>query len=898
MSVFVYNENMKIPCLLKCYLSSIFVIISLITFPVQATDTVSADKNTPISVQLNWHHQFQFAGFYAALKQGYYERAGLDVTIKSWQPGIDVVDEVVSGRANFATAYSSVIADYAKGAPIKLVMASFQFSPMVLLSHTPLNDLEQMSGKSVMHYGNLQIKGLIDKVNAIASEQVVEVNSSGNLNDFIEHKVDYYAAYKTNEPYRLSEMKVPYYIIDPKTFGIQSYGDLVLTSKKTAQLEPEKVSAFRNATIRGWEYAIRHQVEIVDYIVDNYPVKKQWPALLEEAAATSLYVKSGKVPVGHVEEGKLMATAVQAKESGLITQAQFDSLDMNGFLFKVSRILLTPEEQAYLKAHPVIKIGNDLNWEPFEFVNEQGQWSGMAAEYFKLFESQLDVKFEFNTNKSWSEVVRLAQKGEIDVFSNAVATKERQQYMNFTEPYMTFPMVLATREDVAFIEDVSKLKQRKVAVVDGYWSHESFKTRYPNIELLLVDSVEEGLQAVLSGQAYAYSGNLATINFGIKKYGLNGLHIAGHLGEDFELAIGVQKDNPILLDILTKALATVTQEQRNQIYNHWLQLEVVNKVDRRVWINTILIVSAIILALITLVAFLNVQKKRQKTYIDQINELSLATYTNIETRKMEWVSDSFVKLCGYSKEELTQQVQDKLRHPDVDASYYEAIWNQLKAGQVWQGELRAKAKNGQDYWVKMANHPDIVNGKVKGFWTTRTDISDKKNLEEISIRDELTGVFNRHYFNEMFEKELHRASRKHESFAIATFDIDYFKQINDFYGHQKGDEVLKQVVNAVLKHTQRAGDFMFRVGGEEFMVFSDLQDQKAFFNYLELLRESVEALAIMNPKAELKTLSISVGGVFCERAENITTTKLYGLVDKALYEAKHQGRNQIVMHVV
>ena len=111
--------------------------------------TSSTPQLTPVTVQLNWNHQYQFAGFYAAIQQGYYQRAGLDVTVKGWQPGLNVVDEVLSGRADFATGYSSIIADYAKGKPLSLVMVSFQFSPMVLLSHEPIYDLKQLSGKSV-----------------------------------------------------------------------------------------------------------------------------------------------------------------------------------------------------------------------------------------------------------------------------------------------------------------------------------------------------------------------------------------------------------------------------------------------------------------------------------------------------------------------------------------------------------------------------------------------------------------------------------------------------------------------------------------------------------------------------------------------------------------------------
>lgn len=881
------------------YFNSIFVLACLLlSASTHALEPASDVKLTPITVQVNWNHQYQFAGLYAAIKQGYYQKAGLDVEVKSWRPNINVVEEVVSGRADFATGYSLVVADYAKGAPISLVMASFQFSPMVLLSHEPIHDLKQLSGMTVMQNGNLQINGLIDKANTLVDQELIKVPTSGDLNDFINRKVDLYSAFKTNEPYRLYQQGVPYYVLDPKTFGIQSYGDLIFTHQDKARFSPEQVSAFKKATILGWEYAIQHQPETVDYILKNYSVKKSRDALLAEAEATTMFVKSGTNPIGQVEVGKLMANVVQAKESGFMTQEQLDEFDMKAFIFNPQTLHFTEQERDYLKSHPVIKIANDINWEPFDFINKSGEWSGMAADYFEIFERVLGVKFEFDKNRPWAQTVEAVKRQEVSVVSTIVMTDERQGYLKFTAPYLSFPMVLATSNSVSFIEDTSQLRGKTLAVGRGYWSHDLFKTLHPSIKLEVVDSVQAGLEAVLSGKAYAYAGNIVAINHTIKKFGFTNLHIAGQMGKPFDLSIGVQKNNPILFSILDKALDSITEAQRNEIYNRWIQLEVLNKTDRSVWITTVLIALAVFTVLIISMVLLQIKKRSQQVYITQINELTLATYTNAHTRKMEWASDSFVALTGYSREELFEQPQDVLRHPDIDAQFYEAIWLMLMAGKTWRGELCARGKAGLDYWVDAVITPAFSHSKLKGFWTTRIDITDKKHLQEVVIRDPLTGAFNRRHFNERFEVELNRASRKGEPFALATFDIDFFKAINDFYGHQRGDEVLQQVVKSVLQYTQRAGDLVFRVGGEEFMVFSDLQSHEAFFNYLELLRESVEALAIPNPKAELKTLTISIGGVFCNKASQADSASLYSLVDKALYEAKHQGRNQVVMHVI
>ena len=879
----------------------IFWISLLFVTPATASGSPKLPQSSqlkPITVQVNWNHQFQFAGFYAAIKQGYYQQAGLDVTINAWQPGMDIVDEVLSGRADFATGYSSVIADYAKGKPLSLVMVSFQFSPMILLSHEPVYNLEQLSGKSVMHFNNLQINGLIDKANILANKPLQEVSSSGNLNDFIDRKVDLYAAYKTNEPFRLFRKGVSYYTLDPKTFGVQSYGDLIFTTQETSRLLSGQVSAFKSATIRGWEYAITHQAEVVDYILANYSVVKDRDALLAEAEATTIYVKSGHKPIGQVEVGKLLASAEQAKESGLISQQQLDKLDVKSFIFNPKSIYFTPEERDYLKAHTVIKVANNINWEPFEFIDESGQWSGIAAEYFQLIEKQLGVKFEFTQAKNGAPLITEINRGEFDVLSSAVVTEERQQYLNFTSPFLSFPMVLTTLNDVSFIEDVDQLRGKKLAVGKAYGSHSFFRNLPSDIDLVLVDSTQEGLEAIISGKAFAYAGNVASINFTIKKHGFTNLHIAGQLGKAFDIAIGIQKSEPILFSIFNKALADINETQRSAIYNNWIKLEVLNTTDRTVWIQTLVVVTIAFIALLVVMTIQQIKKSAQQAYIKQINELSMATYTNIHTGKFEWVSDRFAQLSGYDKSELLNQAHDDLRVKSVDDTFYDQIWTDLRAGKTWQGELKAQRKDGSDYWVDLVYMPEIVNGKVKGFWATRTDITDKKHLQKVAILDALTGVFNRHHFNAMFEAELNRASRKNQCFTLARFDIDFFKEVKDYYGHQKSDELLIQVVNSISTHTKCAGDLIFRVGSEEFMIFCELDREDTFFNYLELLRESVEALAIQNPKAELKTLSISIGGVFCQQADQTDSATLYAAVDKALYEAKYQGRNQVVMHIL
>lgn len=872
----------------------------LLTLSVLVPKTVYAEEPhsplTPVSLQINWNHQYQFAGYYAAIYKGYYKEAGMDVTIKGWRPGINVVEEVVSGRSDFAVGYGTLVVDFAKGAPISLVMASFQFSPMVLLSHFPVTDLSELSGKRVMHYGNLQINSLLDKAKTLVSEPIEIMKSSGDLNDFIKHNVDLYAAYYTNEPYRLEKRGIPYYVLDPKTYGVQSYGDFLITSQSKAQLQPNLVEKFKAATIKGWKYAIHHQEEVVDFIMQNYPVLKSRDSMLAEAKATTRYVQSGETPIGKVEASKLMATAAGAKEAGLITQEQYDRLNIDHFIFNANRSTLTPEEIKYLSKHPVIKLANDTKWEPFEFIDKHGVNRGIAAEYLKLFEKKFGMKFQPVIDKSWSEVVEMAKRDELDMYSCAVATSERKAYMNFTKPFLSFPMVLAAKEGMKFIDDYAQLNGRTVAVVKGYWSQEYLKNQYPGIHLLPVSSVKEGLDAVINGRAMAYSGNLAAINYAIRKYGLEGVRIIGQFDERFELAMGVQKDNPILFSIIQKALDSVTDEERQEIFNHWIKLEVVNKMDTQQLMEIGIPLSVIFMALLVLVLIYAYQKTRQKSYIHEIHELSYATEIDLKTKEIIWASDSFAELSGYSKDELVGMSYLSLAAHAMSDAAKAAIFQQVESGKLWKGEMQGRTRSGDSYWVDLTLTPvkDIF-GKVTRVTATRVNITDKKRIEQLSLLDELTGLYNRRYFNETLEREVKRAHREQMPLALAMLDIDFFKSINDAYGHQHGDEVLKRISAKIKASFSRTDDCVFRIGGEEFMALAYVETFEQFEKHLHELCAQIESMEIENMSSPFHKVTISIGAVFLEVHELVETKTIMKQVDMLLYEAKSKGRNQVVV---
>ena len=170
-----------------------------------------------------------------------------------------------------------------------------------------------------------------------------------------------------------------------------------------------------------------------------------------------------------------------------------------------------------------------------------------------------------------------------------------------------------------------------------------------------------------------------------------------------------------------------------------------------------------------------------------------------------------------------------------------------------------------------------------------------KLIEKISITDELTGLYNRRYFNDIFLREVNRAARDKGHLTCIMIDIDYYKKYNDTYGHYEGDNVLRKLGYVIREHTKRASDYAFRLGGEEFCVLVSGLDAGQSFEFAEGIRKSVKALKIEHKMSTVgKYLTVSIG-VAVARVEGMNEEDVYKLADDALYNAKANGRNRVTL---
>lgn len=289
-----------------------------------------------------------------------------------------------------------------------------------------------------------------------------------------------------------------------------------------------------------------------------------------------------------------------------------------------------------------------------------------------------------------------------------------------------------------------------------------------------------------------------------------------------------------------------------------------------------------------------IARKEMLNYVELIDQNVITSTTDLQGNIVT-TSSAFCAISGYSREELIGRNHRIVRHPDMPASLYEDMWSTLLNDVVWQGEIKNRKKDGGYYWVMATIHPLFDEGGTKiGYTAIRHDITDKKIVEEISITDGLTGLYNRRYFDDIFSKFINTAKRNNDRICLYMIDVDYFKHYNDTYGHQAGDTVLIRVAKTIQSSLKRSDDFCFRLGGEEFGVLVRVTDETTICDFGDQLRSMVEALKLLhmrNEVSEFVTISI---GQYCDQGSNIKSeAEFYKSADDLLYKAKEAGRNQV-----
>lgn len=320
-------------------MSLIIILIMLVIFCLSPLHAYAekTDDLQEVSVQLKWKHQFQFAGFYAAIAQGYYREAGLDVRLKELTPNISPVDPLIAGRIEFAVADTGALIYRSNGVPVVALANIFQQSPSILmaLESSDIRSLEDIRGKRIMLSGgylNAELMAMLSSAD-IHSDDLKLIGINPDISILVQGETDTYNGYTTNEPYFLKQQNIPFITFVPRDYGIDFYGDTLITTEAIIEKDPEMVDNFLQATLQGWEYAVNHPEEIVDLIMAEYnSQQKTRDHLLFEAQESIKMILPNLVPVGYMHEKRWQHIQQVFIEQGHILRP----VDLDKFLYQTA----------------------------------------------------------------------------------------------------------------------------------------------------------------------------------------------------------------------------------------------------------------------------------------------------------------------------------------------------------------------------------------------------------------------------------------------------------------------------------------------------------------------------------------------------------------------------------
>ncbi|MBU1467346.1 MAG: transporter substrate-binding domain-containing protein [Gammaproteobacteria bacterium] len=490
-----------------------------------------------------------------------------------------------------------------------------------------------------------------------------------------------------------------------------------------------------------------------------------------------------------IQPGKSLLSSILQKSLTSISKREMEELSDKwiGSIkeYPGGHIDLNDAEKAYINTH-TIKYCINPSGLPFEGLNEDGEHVGMSSDYYRLFEQMLSAKFELVKTKNWNQSVEFIQQKKCDMLALGMETPERKKYLNFTSHYLDVPLVVATRVDVPFINQILDLEGEKIGIIKGDAFVKILRGKYPSLKIVEVDDIYDGLDQVKNGQLFAYIDTLASIGYEFQSKYFGELKIAGKISENLRLSIAVRKDDVALLGILQKVVNNITNERHRKIFTKWIPIKYEQDVNYK-------IVWQIVLAIVIF--------------------LALMIYWNRKITKANT---------------LLKQAQK--------------------------------------------------------------DIEEKnKELNRLALTDNLTTLFNRRKLEELIQAEIDKGYHVDNSFCLSILDIDHFKEVNDKYGHQRGDSVLVEIAS-VLKDSLRITDYVGRYGGEEFIIIfpeSSIEDVKLIIEGVRLKIAQYDFEGIEHKTASFGLTAFKAGD---------TIETVVKRADNALYEAKESGRNRVVVN--
>ncbi|MDD2789529.1 MAG: diguanylate cyclase [Sulfurimonas sp.] len=873
-----------------------------------ASQLLSAQDLDKVTLQLKWTHAFQFAGYYAAKEKGYYKDVGLDVTILPATPGMDPVESVVDKKADYGVGSSSLLLSRAAGAKVVVLAVIFQESPYEIHTNIAIHSLHDLIGKRIML--EAQSGELLAYLHheGISSDQLTLLPHSFNPQDLIDHNVDAMSGYISNEPYYYKLAKFSYRSFTPRSAGIDFYGDNLFTSEEELHENPQRVEKFREASLRGWQYAKEHKEEIINLIINKYAPTLTFDQLQYESDQMIPLLQPDLIEIGYMNPKRWQHIANVYKELKLLPQEFtldsfiYDSsnpllpkwvtntfisiaifvimiLLMLSYVLRTNKILRNNKNlfKTLYKRSPLGLAMIDFDTGAFISANSSMiNSTGYTVEELKHFtcwdltptnfHEQLKEQFSLlNTNTSFGPYEKECFKKD-----------------GSTYPVETMGFIMKDPSDKpimwTFIKDLSEEKKIE----------EDLKLTNAKFQHLI-----ENIAGDYCFYIHDTNGIVTYISHSI-------IDMLGYTSEEAKVHYSnFLSNHSINHQIIAKTKAALQGiKQANYL------AEFIHKDNSKRWIeiteSPIFDSKGMVIGVEGVMHNVTLLKESE-------NKLKLAASVFTYAKEGIYISDpdgniidandAYCILTGYSRAELIGKNSRLLQSEKQSKEFYETMWKSLLTDGFWSDEIWNRRKNGEIYaQILTISAVYDENKTLINFVALMTDITTIKNhqseLENIAHYDHLTKLPNRLSILERLSNAIIISSQQNAILVVLFLDLDGFKAVNDTYGHDIGDELLKILAHR-MEATLRKNDTLARIGGDEFVGL--LRDLKQIDEALPVIQRLLQsASAPVNIANVSLNISVSIG-VAVYPNNGFDADMLLRNADRAMYEAKQKGKNQYVI---
>ncbi len=555
-----------------------FIIIILIS-------NLFSDEKNKITLQLDWLHQFQFAGYYIAKEKGFYKNYNLNVDIREFSNDINLVDNVLNNESTYSIGKSSLVIDRINNKDIVLLAAIYQTSPITLISlkSSNIKTLHDLKNKKLMITSDAKDAASINsmiKSQGIMSNDIDFIPHSFKLDDLISGKIDAMGCYLSNEPYLLENKNIEFNLFTPSDYGFDFYSGILFTSKNELNKNPKRIKNFYNASIKGWNYAFSNIEETAKLIYEKYNTQnKTLDSLIYEGQVLKKLSKT--------EEGEYLGFIDYKKIDeirrlySVLGFGNNTSIEFNNFIFNSQKVILNKLENNYVKNNKFSLLINKNN-RPFSYF-DNNQITGIEVDLLKLISKKIDVKYNIIEKPKNPLIFNNLKTNSVHLEFNYSIDQVNLSKTIYSKPLIKIPMGIATSHDKNIITNLSILKGQKLAILKNSHIYKELKSKYNYIDFILVDTKKEAFSLIYKEKVFGFIDNILSLSHHMIKEKLSTVKISGTLPYNLEVRVSTNKENFVLIDVINKMIPLIKSEEREEIAKKY-QLIIFEKINDYSWI--------------------------------------------------------------------------------------------------------------------------------------------------------------------------------------------------------------------------------------------------------------------------------------------------------------------------